>query len=358
MNTFIVDSQAESRVRSSVGKDKVKVKNKLSIGMIFPGQGSQHLGMCKELYDEERSIQERFEEASLCLDMNFIRACFASSEKELRDIMVSQTSIFLVSASIFSLLKNKYGIEPDLVAGHSLGEYSAIYAAGGMSFVDGLYLLKKRAQIMKENMDRQNGGMLAVLAFPYEQLRFICDQYNQPENNISVAEVVNYNSPTQYVVSGTIPELEEVKRDVEILRGKAIMLPVSGSFHSRLTRMAEQQFSPYLFKADFKKLRVPLVNNMMAQKVSSPAELRLSIVRQTSSHVLWWQSMQHFRDMDIIIEIGPNDKFAKMLKREWPEKTIVSVNNQEDIDNLQRIIKEKEANLVSCAKKTEDEFTT
>jgi [acyl-carrier-protein] S-malonyltransferase len=304
------------------------------IGMLFPGQGAQFVGMGKELYDEERLVQEAFEEASLCLNTNFVQLCFASSEKNLKETVHSQTGIFLVSAAIYRLLHEKYGITPDLVAGHSLGEYTAIHAAGGITFPDALYLLNKRAVIMDDHMKRQQGGMLAVLGFDHEKLRYICERHDRPESNEHVAEVANYNSPTQVVVSGTLPELEAVKNDVEMLRGKALMLPVAGGFHSRLLRDAENFFSQYLVKVDFKPLVVPLINNIMAQKVESPLEIKLSLVRQTSSHIYWWQSMQYFKEMDVIVEVGPNEIFSKILRREWPEKKIISINSLNDIEQL------------------------
>lgn len=310
------------------------VNRKKKIGILFPGQGTQFVGMGKELYDAERIVQEVFEEASLCLDINFVQLCFASSEKALKETINSQTAIFVLSAAIYKLLKEKYSIIPDLVAGHSLGEYTAIHAVGGINFPDALYLLNKRAVIMDRYIKEQNGGMLAILGFSEEKLRIICSQYDQPENNEHVAEIANYNSSTQIVVSGTVPELECVKGDVEIMRGKGIMLPVEGAFHSRLLREAENLFSKYLVKVDFKPLQVPLINNIMAQPVLSPVEIKLSLVRQTSSHIYWWQSMQFFKEMDIIIEVGPNDKFAKMLRREWPDKKIFSINNNQDIVKL------------------------
>ncbi len=327
------------------------------IGMIFPGQGAQFLGMGKDFYDQERVVQELFEEASACLDQNFTRLCFASSEKELRETINAQTSIFLISASIYTILNKKYGITPDLVAGHSSGEYAAIYAAGGMTFPDALYLLKKRSLFMEEATKNQNGGMLAVLGTTQEQLEKICKIYDPSQQVASqntpdfakatpgthgecerVAEIVNYNSPQQLVVSGTLPELEEVKLAVKELKGKAIQLNVAGAFHSRLMQEPAENFGLYMVKVDFKDLSVPLINNLQAKSVCIAQDVKDSLAKQICSPVLWWQSMQQFKDMDLIIEVGPSDKLAKMLQREWPDKKIVSVSNMADLENLLKML--------------------
>lgn len=301
------------------------------IGMIFPGQGSQFLGMGKIFYDRERIVQELFEEASACLGINFTKLCFASSEKILAETLHTQTAIFVVSAAIAKLLEDKYQIAPHMVAGHSLGEYTAIHRAGGMNFVDSLYLLKKRAEIMHRAMSHQSGGMLAVLGFPLDQLEIICKNYDEAESVDHVVEICNYNSPTQFVVSGTLSLLQKVKEDVEMMGGKAIQLPVSGAFHTRMMKEAEKLFSLYLVKADFHNLKIPLVSNVEARIITEANEIKKALTKQTSGHLLWWESMQFFHYLDVIIEVGPNDKFAKMLRREWPEKMIVSINDYENI---------------------------
>ncbi len=315
----------------------------MKIGIIFPGQGAQFLGMGKEFYDSERIVQELFEEASSCLDQNFVRLCFASSDKELRETVNAQTSIFLVATAIFNILNKKYNITPDLVAGHSSGEYAAIYAAGGMNFPDALYLLKKRAAFMQEATINQDGGMLAVIGMEQEELEAICEKYNNSESDKHVAQVVNYNSKNQFVVSGTTPELEGIKFEVKKAKAKPISLNVAGAFHSRLMKEPATNFNLYLVKVDFKDLNpeTKLVNNVDAQIVSDKTQVKSSLVKQISSPVLWWQSMQHFKDMDLILELGPSGKLAKMLQKEWPDKKIMSIASQDDMHDLLTFLDKK-----------------
>ncbi|MCF7800107.1 ACP S-malonyltransferase [Candidatus Babeliales bacterium] len=314
---------------------------KQQIGIILPGQGSQFMGMGKDLYDSERIVQELFEQASNCLNQNFVKLCFAASDKELRQTVNAQTAIFLISSAIYAILNQKYEIKPDLIAGHSSGEYTAIYSAGGMTFPDALYLLNKRATFMQEHTINQNGGMLAVIGMPKEVLETICLKYDNPESEKHVAQIVNYNSQDQLVVSGTMPELEAIKFEVRKHKAKPIMLNVEGAFHSRLMKEAEKNFNLYLVKVDIQDLSTRLVNNVNADIVFDKNQVKNSLAKQISSPVLWWQSMQHFKDMDLILEVGPSGKLSSLLKKEWPEKNIMSVSNVQELYDLLNFLEKK-----------------
>jgi [acyl-carrier-protein] S-malonyltransferase len=332
----------------------------MKIGMIFPGQGSQFVGMAKEFYDKERIVQEYFDEATHCLGLNFVKLCFASSENELMETINAQTSIFLVSAAINRILKEKYNIVPDVVAGHSLGEYSALFAAGGINFPDALYLLKKRAEFMETTTANEFSGMLAVINLSKVRLAEIISKYDVAGSNEEVLEIVNYNTPTQFVVSGTLKELEKVKNEVKANYGKAIKLKVAGAFHSRLMKPAQEEFEKYLEKVDFHDIDIPLINNVDAKPLQKADDLKESLIRQVSSPILWWDSLLQFKDCDVIIQVGPGTKFSKMILREWPQKQVVSINKPEDIEELVKLIKpqqeiEKQENVEKATQETETE---
>lgn len=306
----------------------------MKLGMLFPGQGAQSVGMGKVFYDTNRLVQEYFETASSCLERNFVRLCFASSEKELTETANAQASIFLISASISAVLKECYDIVPAIVAGHSLGEYSALFAAGGLSFPDALYLIGKRAQAMERAIEQHGGGMIAVINLNQKVVEEVVARYNDIQSDDRVAEIVNYNTPRQVVVSGSAGVLEAMATELSERGARVISLPVAGAFHSRLMHDAEIQFRAYLTKVDIRDLTIPLVTNVTGRIITRATQVKKSLMTQMSSPVRWWQSMKHFADCDVIVQIGPGAHYAKMLQREWPNKKILSVQEPADIPQL------------------------
>lgn len=307
----------------------------MKLGMIFPGRESGFVGMAKTFYDNERIVQEYFEEASNCLNQNLVKLCFASSEKELAETINSQTSVFLVSASIYKLLEEKYGIVPDIVAGHGVGEYSALFAGGGINFPDGLYLIKKQGQFIEElNVSEQESGMLSITNFPEIYLKELVLKYDRPDSFDHVAQIVSFNTPSNFVVGGTINELNSIKIEVENQGGKASFLKVSKAFNSRLLRDVEKTFGLYLEKVDFHELKIPLIENVEAKKIYTVPDIKHSLINQISSPILWWQSMSLLQECDVIIEIAPGIKLSKMLSKEWLSKVILSVNEPADVEQL------------------------
>lgn len=313
----------------------------MKLGIIFPGSGSSFVGMAKTFYDNERIVQEYFEEASNCLNQNFVKLCFASSEKELAETVNADTSTFLVSSSIYKLLEEKYGIAPQIVAGHGVGEYSALFAAGGINFPDGLYLLKKRGQFIEELTAYQNSGMLSISNFPEIYLRELILKYDDPASFDKTVQIVYFNSPFDFVVAGTLSELYDLKNDIEKQGGKASFLKISKAFNCRLMKEVEKTFTLYLEKVDFHELKVPVIENVEGKKIFTVQEIKTSLVRQIALPIMWWKSVQHFIDCDVIVEVGPGDKLSRLLSKEWLSKIIIPINEPSDVSQLIPLLKHK-----------------
>lgn len=304
----------------------------VQVGILFPGQGSPLVGVGKALYDSERIVQEYFELASQCLDQNFVRLCFASSEKESSRTENAQILIYLLSSACYALFQKKLGITPVLAAGHSCGEYAALHAAGGLNFVDGLYLLNKRAHFMNQAQAASPGRMTAVLGLELPVVEQVCAQFDDKSD--AVAQVANINAPTQIVISGNDAGLHPVEMELKKRGGKLIRLNVSGGFHSRLMRDAEREFAKYLVKVDIGQLQYPIVTNIGAKKINNPSEIREELKAQMSGSVRWWESMRYFYECDVIVQMGPGNTLAKILSRHWPEKKIYTLTQPVDLITL------------------------
>ena len=248
----------------------------MKIGMLFPGYGSQFVGMAKDLYDDSRTVQEYFEEASSCLDINFIKLCFASSDAEISQPMHAYLSLFLVQSALSALL-TKAGIAPTLVAGYGIGQFAAIHSAKGFTFPDGLYVLKKYAQFYEETLETLNGAVIKVTGMTQEDL----------EKSLALVKatktlaIAAYNTPTEFIVSGEAEDVETL-RELLSKKKKVKVKSVDQAFglHSNLMDSVVEQLSLYLGKVDFKELNTPLSNNVNAEISAQPEDTKKAVISQ------------------------------------------------------------------------------
>jgi [acyl-carrier-protein] S-malonyltransferase len=283
------------------------------LAFLFPGQASQYPGMGKDLCDKFPASRRVFEEADETLGFPISRICFEGSEEDLRKTEHTQPAILTVSVAAFRILEER-GAKPDAVAGHSLGEYSALVAAGGLAFHDAVRLVRNRGRYMQEAVPADVGAMAAILGISSAQVEEICRKITEG-GKVSAA---NLNSPEQTVISG---HAEAVKRAVEAASAsgakRAVILPVSAPFHCELMRPAQERLAVDLRAAGFQPLRVPLVNNADAGALNSGDEARESLIRQVCLPVRWEQSVREMISMGVttFVEVGPGRVLSGLLRQ-------------------------------------------
>ncbi len=304
----------------------------MKLGMIFPGYGAQFVGMGKELYDESRTMQEYVDQASHCLDINFVKLCFASSDVELSKMQHAYTALFLMSSSIYAVLKDM-GIEPDVVAGYNTGQYAAMYAAQAMTFPDGLYLLNKLSLFSQELFDAAPFSIVRIKGVPTEELQKLCKKIGK-ELNIAL-----YETDTQTVLSGSTEAVDELIKSLpEEYKFKVEQLPVEVGLHSGQMHPAVEQFRVYLKKVDLKDITTPVIANTTAQPVTEGETLKHEIIQQACKPVLWHQTTQELADCDVLLIIGPDKQLGAMLGKQYPEKRIIKVIKPEDIERVKEAL--------------------
>lgn len=316
----------------------------MKIGMIFPGYGSQFVGMSKELYDSSRLVQEYFEEASNCLNSNLIKLCFASSDAELAKIQNAYPAIFLVGASISSLLKQE-GINPDVVAGYNTGEYAALFAAQAMTFPDGLYILHKYSMLYQELLDElQEVGMLRVIGISMQDLETVCKEIRGTGAAVYASL---HLSKTEHIVSGLGIGLESVRASLDVMPGVKIKTVCSEvGLHSPLMDPVVGRLAMYLEKVDFNDLAVPIISSVSGDMVTTKDVVRRNVIAHLNNAVRWPQVVEQLESCDCIIEIGPSNSLHSAIQACYPNKHILTVNKPEDIEIVKSVVCIKQENSV------------
>jgi [acyl-carrier-protein] S-malonyltransferase len=302
------------------------------IAFIFPGQGSQYVGMGKALYDHFRVAKEVFEEADDSLRFSISSLCFQGPEETLKLTENTQPAVLTTSIAALRVLQSEKGITPRLTAGHSLGEYSALVASGALAFADAVQTVRLRGRFMQEAVAVGEGGMAAILGMEREQVEKLCQEVSCGE----VLTAANFNCPGQIVIAGHSNAVERAIEKVKHEGKKAVLLPVSAPFHSPLMKPAGERLEKILERIVVQDLKVPVVTNVEAEINTLKERVKGLLVAQVSSPVRWEESMRRMTEDGIeqVLEIGPGKVLTGLMKRINPR---VETKNLEDLETLRKV---------------------
>lgn len=303
---------------------------------VFPGQGSQYAGMGRDVAEKYPAARRVFDEIDAALGFSISKLCFDGPDEDLRLTENTQPAILAVSSALYAVLEQHGAARRDLVAGHSLGEYSAIVSVGGLTPSEAATIVRSRGRFMQEAVPVGTGGMAALIGPSVEDAKAICDEAAQGE----VVSVANINAPGQIVIAGTKAGIE---RAIEVAKKRgvrrALPLPVSAPFHCELMKPAAERLEPILDAANFKDLWVALVSNVDASPIGTSTAVRNALLRQVASPVRWVESVQRMISMGVkrFVEVGPGNVLTGLIKRIDPS---VQLTNVSDVPSLESFLGE------------------
>lgn len=298
------------------------------IAFVFPGQGAQFVGMGKDIYENSEIAKQEFDKIFASLSFDLKEAMFNGPEELLKKTKYTQPAIVTMSLVLEKLLRAK-GIKPDFVAGHSVGEYSAMGSGEFLSLSDTVRLTAFRGETMNEIAEKVNGGMAAIIGMESQKIESILNDID------GIVEAVNFNEPKQTVIAG---EKEAINRACEVLKEngarRAMVLPVSGPFHSKLMKPAGQKLKEEIKKYDFKFGTAKLIANTTAKIISTPEEIKEEIYVQSFGPVKWVDTIKKLKEngVDTIYEIGPGKVLAGLIKKIDKELKVININSLKDFE--------------------------
>lgn len=301
------------------------------LAFVFPGQGAQKVGMGKDFYDHYDVAKQLFKEADEALGYSIMNMCFEGPEEDLKLTANTQPAILTISCIANAILK-EHGIQPEITGGHSLGEYSALVAAGVLKFQDAVALVHKRGAYMQEAVPVGEGGMAAIIGVDRDKIVEIC----QAVSAESPVQAVNFNCPGQIVIAGATLGVEKAVEELKAAGAKkAVILPVSAPFHSTLMKPAAEKLAVELDKVTLSDAQIPVVANVNAEILTKAEDIKASLVAQAASPVLWEDCVAKMQEFgaSTLLEAGPGKTLCGFNRR--IDKAITSLN-VEDVASLEK----------------------